>query len=108
VGKGPLDGETRKTLEALGAPVHTVFVGEAALRDLSVAAVLADDFAFVRTPIKLVAILRATGLARRQVEVTLTRDGRLVDSRSLHLDGDDVEEKVSFDWTPDRPPAMRN
>jgi uncharacterized membrane protein len=103
VGKGPVDGETRKTLEALGAPVHTVFVGESALRDLSVAAVLADDFAFVRTPIKLEAILRATGLPRRQVEVTLTRDGRLVDSRSLHLENDDVEEKVSFDWTPDRP-----
>ena len=28
VGRGPLDGETRKTLEALGAPVHTVLVGE--------------------------------------------------------------------------------
>jgi uncharacterized membrane protein len=103
VGRGPLDGETRKTLEALGAPVHTVFVGESELRDLSVAAVLADDFAFVRTPIKLEAIVRATGLPRRQIEVTLTRDGRLVDSRSIHIENDDVEQKVSFDWTPDRP-----
>jgi uncharacterized membrane protein len=103
VGRGPVDGETRKTLEALGAPVHTVFVGESELRDLSVAAVLADDFAFVRTPIKLEAIVRATGLPRRQIEVTLTRDGRLVDSRSVHIENDDVETKVAFDWTPDRP-----
>jgi uncharacterized membrane protein len=103
VGRGPIDGETRKTLEALGAPVHTVFVGESALRDLSVATVLADDFAFVRTPIKLEAVLRATGLPRRQVEVTLTRDGRLVDSRTLNIEKNDVEEKVAFDWTPDRP-----
>jgi uncharacterized membrane protein len=103
VGRGPIDGETRKTLEALGAPVHTVFVGESALRDLSVATVLADDFAFVRTPIKLEAVLRATGLPRRQVEVTLTRDGRLVDSRTVNIEKNDVEEKVAFDWTPDRP-----
>ena len=103
VGKGPVDGETRKTLEALGAPVHTVLIGEKQLRDLSVATVLADDFAFVRTPLKLEAIIRATGLGRRQVEVTLTRDGRLVDSRSVYLESDQVEQKVSFDWTPDRP-----
>jgi uncharacterized membrane protein len=103
VGRGPVDGETRKTLQALGAPVHTVLVGEKELRDLSVAAVLADDFAFVRTPLKLEAVIRATGLARRQVEVTLSRDGRLVDVRSVYLDNDDSEQKVSFDWTPDRP-----
>jgi uncharacterized membrane protein len=103
IGRGPLDGETRKTLQALGAPVHTVFIGEPTLRDLSIATVLADDFAFVRTPVKLEAILRATGLAHRQVEVTLTRDGRLMDVRSVTLDDDDVETKVSFDWTPDRP-----
>src|SRR6185503_4437181 len=26
-----------------------------------------------------------------------------VDSRSVHIENDDVEQKVSFDWTPDRP-----
>jgi uncharacterized membrane protein len=103
VGKGPLDGETRKTLTALDAPVSTVLVGERELRDLSVAAVLADDFAFVRTPIKLEAIIRHSGLGNRQVEVTLTRDGRLVDSKSVLLRGAASEEKISFDYTPDHP-----
>jgi len=70
IARGPLDGETRRTLEALGAPVHTVLVGERELRDLSVAAVLTDDFAFVRTPIKLEAVLRHKGYSDRQVEVT--------------------------------------
>jgi len=27
IARGPLDGETRRTLEGLDAPVHTVFVG---------------------------------------------------------------------------------
>jgi uncharacterized membrane protein len=106
VGRGPIDGETRKTLAALGAPVHTVFVGESALKDLSVATVLADDFAFVRTPIKLEAIIRASGLPNRQVEVTLLRDGRLQDVRAVHLKGEETEARVSFDWTPDRPGSV--
>ena len=76
IGRGPLDADTRKTLEALGAPVHTVLVGEADLRDLSVAAVLADDFAFVRTPVKLEALIRHSGLGGRVIEVSLLRDGR--------------------------------
>lgn len=103
VGRGPLDGETRKTLAALEAPVSTVLVGERELRDLSVAAVLADDFAFVRTPIKLEAVIRHSGLGNRQVEVTLTRDGRLVDSKAVHLRGAASEQKISFDYTPDHP-----
>jgi len=103
VGRGPLDGETRKSLDSLQAPVHTVLVGERELRDLSVAAVLADDFAFVRTPIKLEALIRHSGLGDRQVEVTLTRDGRLVDSKSVQLKGDASEERIAFDYTPDHP-----
>jgi uncharacterized membrane protein len=103
VGHGPLDGETRKSLAALDAPVHTVLVGESELKDLSIAAVLADDFAFVRTPIKLEAVIRHNGLGNRQVEVTLTRDGRLVDSKSVALKGSASEEKISFDYTPDHP-----
>jgi uncharacterized membrane protein len=103
IGRGPLDGETRKSLAALQAPVHTVLVGERELRDLSVAAVLADDFAFVRTPIKLEALIRHSGLGNRQVEVTLTRDGRLVDSKSVQLKGDSSEERIAFDYTPDHP-----
>jgi uncharacterized membrane protein len=103
VGAGPVDGETRKTLAALDVPVHTVLVGEKALKDLSIAAVLADDFAFVRTPIKLEAIVRASGLPNRQIEVTLSRDGRLVDTRPVVLGAADSETRVTFDWTPDRP-----
>jgi uncharacterized membrane protein len=80
-----------------------VLVGERELRDLSVAAVLADDFAFVRTPIKLEALIRHSGLGGRSVEVTLTRDGRLVDSKSVQLKDDASEERIAFDYTPDHP-----
>jgi uncharacterized membrane protein len=103
IGEGPLDATTRADLAALGAPVSTIAVGEDALRDLSVAAVLADDFAFVRTPVTIEAVIRQTGLADRQVDVTLTRDGRPVANRPVVLRGAHSEERVSFDWLPDHP-----
>jgi uncharacterized membrane protein len=103
IGKGPVDAETRAAVEALGAPVHTVGIGEPALRDLSIAAVMADEFAFVRTPVTIEALVRQHGLPDRQVDVTLTRDGRPVGTRNVVLRGDASEEKVSFDWVPDQP-----
>lgn len=103
IGRGPIDGDTRKTLDALAAPVHTVFVGEKELRDLSVATVLADDFAFVRTPVKLVALLRHSGLGGRMVDVSLLRDGRLIDVQAVRLRDDRSQESVTFDFTADHP-----
>jgi uncharacterized membrane protein len=103
IGEGPLDAATRATIEALGAPVHTIGLGEKSLRDLSVAAVLADELAFVRTPVTIEAIIRQTGLPDRQVEVTLERDGRPVATRAVTLRGDRSEEKIAFDWLPDHP-----
>ena len=103
IGEGPLDAATRTAIDALGAPVHTVGLGEKSLRDLSVAAVLADQFAFVRTPASIEAVIRQTGLPDRQVEVTLERDGRPVATRSVVLRGDRSEEKIAFDWLPDHP-----
>lgn len=103
IGRGPLDGDTRKSIEALAAPVHTVFVGEKELRDLSIATVLADDFAFVRTPVKLEAILRQDGLGGRMVEVSLLRDGRVIDAKAVVLKNDSPSERVVFEVTPDHP-----
>ena len=84
-------------------PIHTVGIGESSLRDLSVAAVLADEFAFVRTPVTIEAVIRQHGLPDRQIELTLSRDGRPVATRSVILRGDHSEERVSFDWLPDHP-----
>jgi len=103
IGEGPLDATTRATVEALGAPIHTVGLAEKSLRDLSIATVLADELAFVRTPVTIEAVVRQNGLPDRQVEVTLERDGRPVATRGVVLRGDKSEEKVSFDWLPDHP-----
>lgn len=103
MGAGPIDADTMAALSSLKVPVHTIFVGEDDIKDLSIATVLADDFAFVRTPIALEAIVRHRGLGGRKVEVTLSRDGRLLDSRAVELVDDHSETKVSFPFTPQQP-----
>jgi hypothetical protein len=103
IGEGPLDAAARTTISALDAPIHTVGIGEASLRDVSVAAVLADEFAFVRTPVTIEAVIRQHGLPDRQIELTLTRDGRPVATRSVILRSDRSEERVPFEWLPDHP-----
>ena len=66
----------------MDVPVHTVLTGAAGLRDVAIARVLADDFAFARTAVKveavslnLVSFVQAvlgsdTGLKRITVTVT--------------------------------------
>jgi uncharacterized membrane protein len=103
LGKGPLDAETRAAITGLGAPVHTVGIGEPALRDLSVVAVMADELAFVRTPVTIEAVVRQNGLPDRQIDVTLTRDGKPMATRAVVLRGASSEERISFDWAPDHP-----
>ena len=104
IGEGPLDAATRAAIEALGAPVHTVGVGEKSLRDLSVAAVLADEFAFVRTPVTIEAVMRQTRPARpadrRDADPRRAPDGH---AAAWCCAGDRSEEQVSFDWVPDHP-----
>ena len=43
------DADTRDFLRALDTPVHTFAMGKPGLRDVAIARVLADQFAFART-----------------------------------------------------------
>src|SRR5262249_55473415 len=100
--KGPLDVEAVEVLRGPGAPVHTVWVGRPGLHDMAVSAVLADDFAFVRTAVKVEAIVRAHGYAGQTVTVTLKRDGETVKSKPVSFNSDAGEWRIPFEFTPDR------
>lgn len=85
-------------LPPLPGPLTVYQVGSGdELTDLSVDDVVTGGFAFLRTPFTLTARVRGEPGAR--VPVTLSREGRLVATRELTLDGLGSGE-VSFQVTP--------
>ncbi len=95
------DGASQDFLAGLGVKVHTAWVGRAGLKDLAVAKILADDFAFVRTAVKIDAVIRQTGLAPQDVPVVLRRDGKVVGQTTVHLGGSTAEARASFSIVPE-------
>jgi uncharacterized membrane protein len=99
---GVEDGASQDFLKALGTRVHTVWAGRPGLQDLAVARIDADDFAFVRTVVKVEAVLRATGLPPTEVPVVLKRDGQVVKQVTAHVGGALGDVRVTFELVPER------
>ncbi len=99
---GAEDGGSRDFLTALDTRVHTAWVGRPGLRDVAVARVLADEFAFVRTVIKIDVRIRSTGYGVRQVPVTLSSEGKPLRQKWIELAPGDSETRVVFELSPPR------
>ena len=72
------------------------------LRDVAVSRVLADEFAFVRTVVRIEAVLHTTGLPARRVPVTLSTDGQPLREKMVDLPAGDHDVHVTFEITPPR------
>src|SRR5690606_34665759 len=72
------------------------------LRDVALARVLADEFAFVRTVIKVEAVIRATGYERKRIPVTLSSDGVAVRQKWVTIGPGETRTRVVFEFTPQR------
>ncbi len=101
-GDGVDDGASQDFLAALGTHVHTVWAGRAGLRDLAVSRILTDEFAFVRTAVKVEAVIRATGLQAMDIPVLLRRDGVPLRQKTVRVGGPVPEARVTFEIVPDR------
>jgi uncharacterized membrane protein len=101
-GPAGLDAAGRDFVRALDAPIHTVMVGRRTLRDVAVAGVRADDFAFVHVAVTVDAVLRVEGYPNRQLVVHLKRDGEIVRTRTVTVDRGSATLTVPFEFTPDR------
>jgi len=99
---GVEDGVAQDFLAGLGAKVHTVWTGAAGLRDVSIARIAADDFAFVRTAVKIEATVRAAGIGEVELPVTLRRDGDLVKQLTVRVGGRVGEARAVFEIVPER------
>ena len=96
------DGAVRDFLRSLETRVHTVWAARPGLKDIAVAKVMADEFAFVRTVVRIDAVIRSTGLPAQRVPVTLSTDGQPLRQKLVDIPGGDQDITVSFEVTPPR------
>ncbi|HEY0192433.1 MAG TPA: glutamine amidotransferase [Kofleriaceae bacterium] len=96
------DGAVRDFLRSLDTRVHTVWAARPGLKDVAVAKVMADEFAFVRTVVRIDAVIRTTGLPARQVPVTLSTDGQPLRQKLVDLPAGEHDVTVTFEVTPPR------
>ncbi|MEO8700088.1 MAG: glutamine amidotransferase [Kofleriaceae bacterium] len=96
------DGAIRDFLRSLDTRVHTVWAARKGLKDVAVAKVMADEFAFVRTVVRIDAVIRTTGMPARKIPVTLSTDGQPLRQKLVELPEGDAEVTVTFEVTPPR------
>ena len=100
---GITNGE-RKSLEGappLPVPVFTVGVGESeGFTDVRIAKLGAPEFAFRGREFKIDLTIQASGMKGRSVPLFFNRGKNLVTTRTVAIDADSFEQKVTLSFTP--------
>lgn len=96
------EGVITDFLRSLDTRVHTVWAGRPGLKDVAVARILADEFAFVRTVVRIEAMIRSTGYDKRRIPVTLSSDGKELRYKWIEVGPGDTQSKVVFEISPPR------
>jgi hypothetical protein len=86
--RGKLSPQSVARLTRLGVPVNTVSAGGEGFKDIAIADVRADEFAFVHNTFDVEITLESVGFAGVTLPVTLKRDGEVVTSQSVVLGKD--------------------
>ncbi len=90
-------------VDRLGVPVHAVFTGpDAPPKDIAVADVAYDDFAFVRNAVSIEAELSVTGYEDLILPVTLRQDGVRLGQRMLQTREGESRYRFEFEFVPDK------
>src|SRR6267142_2416189 len=94
----------RKTLEgtqSLPVPVFTIGVGDTeGFTDVRIADLRAPEFAFRGREVKLDLTVQAYGLKGKTFPLYFNRGKNLITSRSISVDADPFEQKITFSFTP--------
>ncbi|MBA2665257.1 MAG: hypothetical protein H0U74_23415 [Bradymonadaceae bacterium] len=99
----PLDDVTLASLRRLGAPINTLAAASAeGLRDVAIARVLHDDFAFVHNSISVDVEIQAIGMDQTSFPVSLRRDSELLQTRTVQLRPGTTRHMVKFEFVPKR------
>lgn len=96
-----LTDAARSALGILNAPLLAVPIAEPArFKDLAVAELRVDDFAFVRNPMEIEVVVSAHGLGSPSVPVTLREGRQVVAVTTLQIDPAQPEQRAILRLTP--------
>ena len=85
----------------LPVPVFTVGVGESeGFTDVRIAEVRAPEFAFRGRELKVDVVVQAYGLKGKVVPLYFNRGRNLITGRSVSVDADSFEQKITLSFTP--------
>lgn len=96
------------SLDEFRQPVYTVLLGDTAeQKDLKIAEVLYNDIAYLgnETPIKVK--VRSTGIKDEAVTVSITKDGKLIESKQVQISRANPGADVDFTVKPDTTGVMQ-
>ncbi|MCP4445745.1 MAG: hypothetical protein GY811_10450 [Myxococcales bacterium] len=95
-------GEFRDFAKELETPVHSIWSARKGLKDLALAEIRADEFAFVRTVTRVEAVIQATGYGKRRIPVTLSSEGKAMRRKWVEVGPGEATVAVAFEFTPPR------
>ena len=100
---GIANGESRALDDSLSLPLPVVAVGvgeSQGFTDLRIADLGAPEFAFRGREFKIDLTIEAYGLAGKSVPLYFNRGKNLISSRSINVDRDSFEQRITFSFTP--------
>jgi hypothetical protein len=97
IGQNPVYGA-----EALGVPVYTIGIGEAAeQRDIAISQISTNSIVYSGVPAPVDVLVKSTGFPGQQVTVTLSDQGTILDRKPLLMAEGTKEYAVSLSYVPD-------
>ncbi len=97
-----LDETSKELLSQIGAPINTISVAQPEdIRDIAVAKIRHDDFAFVHNSVTIQAQIKSIGVDET-VNVELYRDNQRLQTRQVTLDKNSPVQTVEFEFVPKR------
>ncbi len=97
-----MNKKAQEQLQQLAAPVFALPIGATAIKDLALERVRVDDFAFVRSPVKIAVRLAARGFAHQMVPLTLKREGQVIAEQRVLIDEKVPFTEAELTFVPDR------
>lgn len=100
---GAVPPTAQAAADRLAVPIHGLFTGpDAPPKDIAVADVAYDDFAFVRNAVSIEAELSVSGYEDLILPVTLRRDDVVLGTRMLQTREGESRYRFEFEFVPDK------